>query len=167
MIVIILISYIYSAPPIRLKTRPPLDSLANAGYVLGPAMLGFSYGGSIISMPPQVFWIAGFVASIHAFSTLTDYETDKKIGDTTFAIEYGKHTAILAPIAFILTLLIFSSIDDKIVRTYFAFALLPLSYVLYDGSEKTAYRCGMTIYYSGIIFAVIFLLNRFYILSVI
>ena len=42
---LVLVAWLYSVPPVRLKERPPLDSLANGlGYFLLPFAMGYSLG---------------------------------------------------------------------------------------------------------------------------
>ena len=42
---LLLVAWMYSVPPVRLKERPPLDSLANGlGYFLLPLVMGYSLG---------------------------------------------------------------------------------------------------------------------------
>ena len=42
---LLLVAWCYSVPPVRLKERPPLDSLANGlGYFLLPFVMGYSLG---------------------------------------------------------------------------------------------------------------------------
>ncbi len=42
---LVLVAWLYSVPPVRLKERPPLDSLANGlGYFLLPLVMGYSLG---------------------------------------------------------------------------------------------------------------------------
>jgi 4-hydroxybenzoate polyprenyltransferase len=43
----------------------------------------------------------------HAFSTIGDYDVDKRIGDRTFAVAYGKRAAALFPAAISLCSLFF------------------------------------------------------------
>src|SRR3989344_2932786 len=52
MLFLLFFAYFYSAPPLRLKERPPLDSFTNGiGYFFLPFLLGFSYGGTIFDIP--------------------------------------------------------------------------------------------------------------------
>ncbi len=108
MAILLFFSYYYSAPPLRLKERPPLDSFANGMlYLLGPFILGFSFAQPISSLSSKVFLITICVMGIHSFSTIMDYSVDKKSGDKTFAVVFGKRAAALFPvIAFTFTLLL-------------------------------------------------------------
>jgi len=51
MMTVLFLSYAYSAPPIRLKARPPLDSLSNGIlYGYGPFALGYGYNAPLASI---------------------------------------------------------------------------------------------------------------------
>jgi 4-hydroxybenzoate polyprenyltransferase len=91
----LLLGYAYSAPPIRLKERPPLDSLSNGlgAYLLFAA--GFSFGGEVPSIPAKIAFAALAVAGMHGFSSIADYGPDLKARHRTIAVAFGKRTAAL------------------------------------------------------------------------
>ena len=97
MFLLLFSSYFYSAPPIRFKELPPLDSVVNGIiYLLGPALLGWSYSGNILELPSRTYCYALCVAGIHSFSTVMDYTPDKQAGSRTFAVVFGKRAAAFA-----------------------------------------------------------------------
>jgi lycopene elongase/hydratase (dihydrobisanhydrobacterioruberin-forming) len=102
---LIAFTYMYSVPPIRLKVRPPLDSFSNGIiYFLAPLVIGYSFGGSFLSMPLKWYMVSACVMGVHSYTTIMDYGSDKKVGDRTFSVAFGKRTAaLLALIIFILT----------------------------------------------------------------
>ena len=111
MLLLVFFSYFYSAPPLRFKERPPLDSFSNGMlYFFAPFLLGFSFSGSIINNFDV--WVGYIlltvcVMGIHAYSTIIDYEADKKVGIKTFATVFGKRSAaFFALLTFILTLFV-------------------------------------------------------------
>lgn len=106
-------SYSYSAPPLRLKARAPLDSLSNVViYFLGPFLIGLSYTtGSI----PWGFmlWMATATFAGHAFTTIMDYEPDRKAGINTFAVRFGKTgTAVFSTMLYIVLALVPPIMDE-------------------------------------------------------
>lgn len=87
---------LYSAPPVRLKEKPPLDSLSNGvSYLLLPTMLGYSLSGTLAGYPTRLYWIALCVAGIHAVGAIQDIVPDKKAGQRTIATAFGGRTAAL------------------------------------------------------------------------
>ena len=64
---LVVMAWIYSVPPYRLKERPPLDSLANGlGYFLFPLMMGYSLNANPRTMPFRYYLLALCVAGVHA-----------------------------------------------------------------------------------------------------
>ena len=75
---LVLVAWLYSVPPYRLKERPPLDSLANGlGYFLLPLMMGYSLNADPRTMPLRYYLLALCVAGVHALATAADYEADR------------------------------------------------------------------------------------------
>lgn len=95
MTVALAVAWAYSAPPLRLKERPPFDSLANGAILFGSFLVGFSYALPISRMYPRWYLIVLAVAGVHAYSTIMDCTPDSLVGDRTFAIAFGKRTAAL------------------------------------------------------------------------
>ena len=97
------LSYVYSAPPWRLKIRPPFD-VVSAGILgfFAPFALGYSFVDDATALPLQAYYFTCCVMGFHAFSTIMDYDVDKRIGDRTFAVAYGKRAAALFPAAIFL-----------------------------------------------------------------
>jgi 4-hydroxybenzoate polyprenyltransferase len=91
---LLLMAWMYSVPPIRLKERPPLDSLANGiGYFLLPLVMGYSLGADPREMPLRYYLLALSVCGIHALATSADYDADRAAGHRTFAVVYGRRAA--------------------------------------------------------------------------
>ena len=79
----------YSAPPLRLKTTPLLDSLSNGLYIL-PA--GAAYVTVAGSQPPALAVAAGWfwAMGMHTFSAIPDIGPDRRAGIRTTATVLGK-----------------------------------------------------------------------------
>lgn len=87
-------AWAYSVPPVRLKERPPLDSLANGfGYFLLPFVMGYSFGADPLEMPLKYWLLALGVCGIHALATAADYDADLAAKHRTFAVAFGKRAA--------------------------------------------------------------------------
>ena len=127
----------YSIPPWRLKVRAPLD-VVTAGIigVLGPFALGYGYVDDAAHIPLQVYYFSLCVMGFHAFSTIMDYRIDKKQGDRTFAVAYGKRAAALFPAL----VLLFSPavLRETCVRVFCLFCLAVFICVAVYPSERIA-----------------------------
>ena len=79
----------YSAPPLRLKTTPLLDSLSNGLYIL-PA--GAAYVAVTGSQPPALAVAAGWfwAMGMHTFSAIPDIDPDRRAGIRTTATVLGE-----------------------------------------------------------------------------
>jgi 4-hydroxybenzoate polyprenyltransferase len=105
MIVLLTSLFMYSVKPIRLKERPPLDSISNGVIVLSTFILGYSFGNSLLNLNLEIILLSLCVCGIHIYTTLVDYTPDNKSKTKTFAIIYGKRTAALIPmIVFLFTI---------------------------------------------------------------
>lgn len=84
----------YSAPPIRAKVRPFVDSFFNILYIF-PGLI--SYGILTEQWPPMYIILAAtlWCMAMHAFSAVPDITADKKAGLRTIATELGKENTLL------------------------------------------------------------------------
>jgi len=108
---IVLFAVIYSLPPIRLKARPPLDSLSNGLWLLLIFLAGYSLGATNLEMwypLPKIGWVILFTSiAIHILTTLFDDNVDRQIGDKTIGVVLGRRLAIsLAILLFIGSLIV-------------------------------------------------------------
>jgi len=89
----ILLSYYYSAEPIRFKQRPFLDSASNILYAL-PGV--FSYYLTSGTLPPTPVLAAAFMHtfSMHLFSAVPDIAYDMKTGIRTTAVVLGRQLSL-------------------------------------------------------------------------
>jgi 4-hydroxybenzoate polyprenyltransferase len=87
-----LIAWAYSAPPLRLKSRPGWDSLANAGYAL-PLVFGCAY--LEVPAPPwrEAIALAIWAVGSHAFTSIQDVTVDRAAGLRTVATALGERSA--------------------------------------------------------------------------
>ena len=117
--ILLFFSYFYSAPPIRFKKWPPMDSVSNGIlYFYAPVLLGASFGATIIQIPIQVYFITACVMGIHSFSTIMDYSADKLVGERTFATVYGKRVASFFTMVVFVLAYLFSGFQGMIVGYY-------------------------------------------------
>lgn len=91
---LLLAAWAYSVPPLRLKERPPLDSLSNGlGYFLLPFAMGYGLNENPLTMPLKYYLLALAVSGIHALATAADFEADRAAGHRTFAVAFGQRAA--------------------------------------------------------------------------
>ncbi|QLK27006.1 prenyltransferase [Natrinema zhouii] len=79
----------YSAPPARLKTTPPLDSISNGLYVTPGAA---AYAAVAGTQPPLLAIGGGWLwaMGMHTFSAIPDIEPDRETGIRTTATVLGE-----------------------------------------------------------------------------
>jgi lycopene elongase/hydratase (dihydrobisanhydrobacterioruberin-forming) len=89
----LILSFCYSAPPLRFKGRPFLDSASNVLYALPGFMLYTEFSGSL---SPSWVIIASWLwtAAMHLFSAIPDIAVDKKAGIMTGAVFIGERTSL-------------------------------------------------------------------------
>ncbi|TFF91708.1 prenyltransferase [Candidatus Thorarchaeota archaeon] len=118
------LSFLYSAPPLRLKARPVVDFLSNLLYVL-PAILAFNQ--LTLEIPPLLPLLAAFswTWAMQLFSAIPDIEADRRAGIQTTAVAIGRRASLVLCFifwAFFAGTLIF------IVQWNLPFSLLALVY---------------------------------------
>jgi 1,4-dihydroxy-2-naphthoate octaprenyltransferase len=90
-----IIFWMYSSPRIRLKGKPILSLIAiGVGTAMFTCLLGY-YANSTVELPSIEVIIASLgasllVVSMYPLSQVYQVEEDKKRGDTTFSVKYGK-----------------------------------------------------------------------------
>lgn len=124
-IIFLLLSFFYSAPPLRFKSRPFFDFLSNILYGF-PAIFGFYQSSGQFPDLLAIVAISAWTGAMHLFSAVPDIEYDKKAKVITSAVFIGKKWSLI--ICFVLWS-IFSLIILSIVEV-FPLSLLVLIYPL-------------------------------------
>jgi 4-hydroxybenzoate polyprenyltransferase len=117
----------YSAPPLRLKTRPPFDSLSNGLYVLPGAA---AYAAVAGTHPPLLAAAGGWIWSMamHTFSAIPDIEPDRAAGIETTATRLGERwTYVYCGVGWTLAAVAFGLLD---VRLGLLLGLYPVAVAL-------------------------------------
>jgi len=118
---LVLVAWAYSVPPVRLKERPPLDSLANGlGFFLLPFAMGYSLGADPLAMPLKYYLLALSVCGIHALASAADYKADKAAGHRTLAVAFGRRAAAAFALATFLIAVVVGDYQGMAVRVYLA-----------------------------------------------
>ena len=86
------LGWAYSAPPIRGKSRPFLDSLINTAYIL-PYLIVLAWHDASLSVWqaswPAILAFAAWSMASHAFTSIQDIEADRAGGISTIATFLG------------------------------------------------------------------------------
>ncbi len=77
----------YSAPPLRFKARPYLDSLSNAAYAIPLVFKPLALGEGVVW--PAALGLMAWSAAKHTFDAVQDVEEDRDVGITTTAVRLG------------------------------------------------------------------------------
>jgi len=93
---LVLLGWQYSSPPLRLKEVPVLDSISNGAIVFLAWFCCFSFSGlSIYKVPSSGIMLSLCTAGIHALGAVMDSEVDFAAGQTTIATALGKRAAAI------------------------------------------------------------------------
>ena len=114
----------YSAPPLRLKGRPPLDSLSNGLYVL-PGVAAYA---AISGAPPPTLALVGgwcWAMGMHTFSAVPDVEADRLAGIETTATALGRDGALGYVVGcWLLAATVFAALDARLGALLAVYPLL-------------------------------------------
>ncbi len=92
----------YSAPRIRLKERPLLDSMTSATHFTGPAVFGLTLAGAPPSLTAVAVMVAFFLWGMasQAFGAVQDVTADREAGIGSIATALGARGAVRVAMAF-------------------------------------------------------------------
>ncbi|QTV79627.1 prenyltransferase [Microbacterium sp. NIBRBAC000506063] len=81
----------YSAPGLRFKERPVLDSITSSTHFVSPAVVGLTLAGAEFSMPVVLVLTAFFLwgMAAHAFGAVQDILPDREAGIASIATVFG------------------------------------------------------------------------------
>ena len=137
--------YAYSTPPFRFKAKAPLDSIIFALSFLAAFFMGFSLGDSIVNAPLKIYYVTIMVLVLHSASTIIDYEQDKRVGDKTVAVRFGKrNTAIFVAIVSLL-ILVFAHIQTLLINIIIILSIIMAIIIAIKPDEKLARRLMISI----------------------
>ena len=92
----------YSAPVLRFKERPVLDSLTSAMHFVGPLLYALVLVGADLSAPTTWPVLVAFVLwgmASHAFGAVQDVRADREGGIASVATALGAHPTVVAATA--------------------------------------------------------------------
>ena len=129
----------YSAPPLRFKTTPLLDSLSNGLYVLPGAAAYVALAGE---QPALLAVVGGWLwtMAMHTFSAIPDIEPDRTAGIRTTATVLGeRRTYAYCACCWLLAALCFGLLSPLLGALLLVYPLSVLAVVLSDVDVARAY----------------------------
>ncbi len=155
---LVLVAWLYSVPPVRLKERPPLDSLANGvGYFL-PFVMAYSLSADPRTMPLRYYLLALCICGVHALAAAADYPADRAAGHRTVAVVFGRRTAAAIGFAAFLIAGLAGDFHGIAIRIYiFVSTLMSLTATLFPRDYVIFATCGVV--FAGFLITAAFHLN--------
>jgi 4-hydroxybenzoate polyprenyltransferase len=129
----------YSAPPLRFKARPFLDSLSNAAYalplVIVPAAL------AVTPIWPAALGLMAWSVAKHAFDAVQDIVEDRDAGITTTAVRLGaRGTALWSGAWWIVSAALFAVVSVPVAAVDLLIAGILVVRLLRDPTPETGHR---------------------------
>ncbi|MFB6252912.1 MAG: prenyltransferase [Halobellus sp.] len=119
-----LLGFQYSAPPLRFKTTPLLDSLSNGLYVL-PGAAAYA---AVAGAHPPLAALAGawlWAMGMHTFSAIPDIEPDREAGIRTTATFLGERRTLVYCLAcWLAAAAVFGLVDYRLGAVLVAYPVL-------------------------------------------
>lgn len=129
----------YSAPPLRFKARPFLDSLSNAAYALPLVVLPAALE-TTPTWPAAVGLMAWSVAK-HAFDAVQDIVEDRNAGITTTAVRLGaRGTALWSGSWWIASTVLFAVVSVPVAAVNLLIAGVLVVGLLRDPTPEAGHR---------------------------
>ncbi|MFB6089549.1 MAG: prenyltransferase [Halobellus sp.] len=129
----------YSAPPLRFKTTPLLDSLSNGLYVL-PGAAAYA---AVAGAHPPLAALAGawlWTMGMHTFSAIPDIEPDREAGIRTTATVLGERRTLAYCLAcWLAAAVVFGLVDARIGLLLAAYPVVVFGIYLSDVDVDRAY----------------------------
>ncbi|WP_276300904.1 prenyltransferase [Halorussus lipolyticus] len=135
----LVLGYAYSAPPFRLKTAPPLDSISNGLYVLPGAAAYVALAGR---QPPALAVVGGWLwaMAMHTFSAVPDIDPDRRAGIRTTATVLGeRRTLAYCGVCWLFSAGAFALLDVRAGALLLLYPLLAVGVAETDVSVSRAY----------------------------
>lgn len=160
---LLVLGWIYSAPPARLKEVPVIDSLSNGLIVCLSLLVGFSscraFAGQsglrwgLADIPSKGYTVGLVTASVHALGAAADIEADVAAGQRTVATLLGRRgCAIFGAAAYAIAL----KIEDEII--YWVYLLVGVGIMISScvfPSAGCVHRAFQAIVFWTVIMAVV------------
>lgn len=148
-LLIVIIGLIYSTPPIRLKTKPPLDCIMNAAGGTIPFFMGWMVNSTTIAIEMVIYGLIIFLVILHTFFFFTtiDIESDKKMGIKTSCNILGRKKSLITGvlifiICIIISIFYFGIYDFITISLLICLPIVFLTYIIKDNLGLVARIVG-------------------------
>jgi len=164
--IFLLLSYFYSAPPLRFKERPFLDFSSNYLYII-PGIFAYSIVAN--SLPSLIVMVGAYfhISAMHIFSAIPDIKYDKDAGINTTPVFIGKKASLFLTLVFwlILSFIVIMLADFRILSfLVFLYPLFPFLLLIKNDLkiEKLYwYLPYVNTFLGGLLFTALVLYNIF------
>lgn len=129
----------YSAPPLRFKARPFLDSLSNAAYALPLVVVPLALG--VAPVWPAAVGLMTWSVAKHAFDAVQDIVEDREAGITTTAVLLGpRGTALWSGAWWVLSAVLFAQVSVPVALVSVVIAGILVVRLLRDPTPANGHR---------------------------
>lgn len=129
----------YSAPPLRFKARPFLDSLSNAAYGLPLLIMPVALDAAPVW--PAVIGLLAWSVAKHAYDAVQDIDEDREAGITTTAVLLGpRGTALWSGAWWIASTVLFALVSPIVAAVNLALAGTLVVWMLLRPTPATGRR---------------------------
>lgn len=135
LLIVTVLSVLYSVPPFRFKGRAPLDSICNGlgAFLIFSIGVGLT-GGSLNDVISGAYWFSLIVTGVHGIAAIPDIEQDRKEGLRTLPMLLGKKLTIALTQALTLIALYFENFSA--LTTTFLISMFLGLFVLYKDWDE-------------------------------
>ncbi len=129
----------YSAPPLRFKARPFLDSLSNAAYALPLVIVPLALG--VTPVWPAAIGLMAWSVAKHAFDAVQDIVEDRDAGIETTAVRLGaRGTALWSGAWWIVSTALFAVVSLPVAAVNLLIAGILVVSLLRHPTPETGHR---------------------------
>jgi len=129
----------YSAPPLRFKARPFVDSLSNAAYALPLVIVPAALAATPVW--PAVLGLMAWSVAKHAFDAVQDIVEDRDAGIATTAVRLGaRGTALWSGAWWVVSAALFAVVSVPVAAVDLVIAGILVGSLLRDPTPQTGHR---------------------------
>jgi 4-hydroxybenzoate polyprenyltransferase len=99
LLALLLLAWMYSSRPLRLKEVPIVDGIVTAAIMIGLLGAGYASGPALGHIPAESWAVAPALAGLHIYASVVDVASDKRAGHRTLAVRAGPRFATAVALA--------------------------------------------------------------------